>query len=424
MNYYTFVDAMSDRDDDNSREVIGILGKLNGIINDTIIHNADKSKRAEALDRIELIRNTVIETMETLTAYIDRFAIFEHIFNRIEFRFNEEKFDNNYYDNYFSNDIMNYILSDKDSVVMNSRINEIVCQLPMRLTRKKFFELVKDALSLYKNQEMSSLDDFMYVLNTVSGIYEPDDFKERFPLFTELLKKLSDTNFKDITKAEFEDKQGLLSLAVSEVTQASDTYVMLMELINDIYVILLSEDSAFSENGERMNAVNILKSVMEHDDINAAAEEITDNFISFEGCQERIYSQISSNDYVIDEILKAFKNELRDYQLDEQFDILVKVSKLSSGSQFVDLKARNNTEPANQEYIDSLFNTFYETLGKVFAEGKKEYNRAVMSIVVSSLPVFFNNVNEIREYVNTSLSQCTDDSEKKAVVKLIKMIME
>lgn len=424
MNYYTFVDAMADRSDDNSREVLTVLSKLNGIMNDTILNNADNSEVASALTQIEAIRNSVIDTMEALTAYIDRFSLYEHIFNRIEFRFNDEKFDNNYYENYLSNDIMNYILSDKDAVVMNSRINEMVGQLPMRLTRKKFFELVKDALNLYKNQEKSSLDDFMYVLNTVSGIYEPAGFRERFPLFEEILNKLADADFKEITKEIFEEKTKLLSFAVSEVTAISDTYVMLMELINDIYVILLASDVAFCDSDERMNAVSIIKSVMEHDDINDVAEEVTDNFIAFEGCQEKIYSQISSNDYVIDEALKSFEKELSDMQLNDKFDVLVKVSKLSSGSQFVDLNKVNDKTLADEAYVDGVFDAFYQELSKVFGLGKREYNRAVMSVVLSSLPVFFNNVNEIQDYVNVSLSQCTDEAEKKACASLIKMIIE
>ena len=49
--------------------------------------------------------------------------------------------------------------------------------------------------------------------------------------------------------------------------------------------------------------------------------------------------------------------------------------------------------------------------------------RAVMAAVLSSLPVFFNNTEEIQGYINNSLMQCNDEAEQKAVVELVKMMI-
>ena len=49
--------------------------------------------------------------------------------------------------------------------------------------------------------------------------------------------------------------------------------------------------------------------------------------------------------------------------------------------------------------------------------------RAVMASVLSSLPVFFNNTEEIQAYINNSLMQCNDDAEQKAVVEIIKTMI-
>ena len=46
-----------------------------------------------------------------------------------------------------------------------------------------------------------------------------------------------------------------------------------------------------------------------------------------------------------------------------------------------------------------------------------------MATVLSMLPVFFNNTEEIQDYINSSLIQCSDEAEKKAVVEVIKMIV-
>ena len=49
--------------------------------------------------------------------------------------------------------------------------------------------------------------------------------------------------------------------------------------------------------------------------------------------------------------------------------------------------------------------------------------RAVMAAVLSMLPVFFNNTEEIQDYINSSLIQCSDEAEKKAVVEVVRMII-
>ena len=46
-----------------------------------------------------------------------------------------------------TNEIMHYILSDKDNVVINGKISEIVGQLPVRMLKDRFFEHIRDAFT-------------------------------------------------------------------------------------------------------------------------------------------------------------------------------------------------------------------------------------------------------------------------------------
>jgi hypothetical protein len=57
---------------------------------------------------------------------------------------------------------MHYILENKDNVVINGRIAEVVGQLPMRLTRSKFLEYLNEAFSLYKGAMVGTVNDFIY----------------------------------------------------------------------------------------------------------------------------------------------------------------------------------------------------------------------------------------------------------------------
>ena len=46
-----------------------------------------------------------------------------------------------------------------------------------------------------------------------------------------------------------------------------------------------------------------------------------------------------------------------------------------------------------------------------------------MANTIDKLPVFFNNTDEIQNYINVSLMQCTDDAEAAATVEVLKLII-
>lgn len=427
MNYYTFNDVVSETEDEMSQNISEHLSKLNVIIKENVVNNSEEVTRTDSIDVLKNIRKQITDTMEIVTTFVDRFAIFEHILNRIEYKFLDEIFDEDYYDNQFANDIMNFILADRDSVVVNGKIAEVVGQLPMRLTKNKFFELVHDALNLYKGQEKSSLNDFVYMLKTASGAYSPEGFEDNFKDLHEIFNKLSAYNYKEITKEEFDEARKLLDYSIDCVTRISDLYVQLMELINDTLVLLMSKQYAFQDNSEKENCNFVITSVLESDNMEFADQmfdDLNDKFISFEGKQEKIYSLISSNDYAIDDIASSFTNELETFNLTEAFNELKDISKLSSGSNFVNLVEVKDADEAVQEDVDCVFEEYHQTMTELFKSGSQIYNRAVMSRVLSSLPVFFNNVDEIMNYVKTSLSQCSDLAERKACVALIQMLIE
>ncbi len=426
MNYYTFCDVVAETEDAVTDEVASYLNDLNVIIKENVVNNSDDT-HLTAVEALKAMRAKITGTMEIVTAYVDRFAIFEHILNRVEYKFLDEAFNQDYYETQFVNDIMNYILADRDSVVINGKICEVVGQLPMRLTKSKFFELVKESMGLYKGQEKSALKDFMYMLETVSGIYSPEGFEGRFADLYEILSKLSGYDYKDMDEATFKKAQEELQFASDYITKVSDLYVQLMELVNDTMTILISAPYAFCDSEEKANCIFILNSVMDADNMELSDEiyeDITDKFISFEGKQEKIYSQISSNDYAIDDIASSFTKELEELELCEAFERLKQVSLLGSGSNFVSLDVHKEEGIAEESDVEAIFDVYYEKMSADFKNHSQVYNRAVMAAVLASLPVFFNNVDEIMAYVNTALSQCSDLAERKACVSLIQMMIE
>ena len=105
---------------------------------------------------------------------------------------------------------------------------------------------------------------------------------------------------------------------------------------------------------------------------------------------------------------------------------LYQVELLLSGSSFMSL---NPSGPEADQTVDSAvlkgeLDLLFEELARSFEGQPKVLVRAIMAKVLSCLPVFFESLDEVREYVKNSLVSCTDEMEKAVTMKLIGDMME
>ena len=153
-------------------------------------------------------------------------------------------------------------------------------------------------------------------------------------------------------------------------------------------------------------------------------DEIAALFEAFEGKQEHILETITAADFATQYATGTLKDELTKLAIDEMYADLEVIQKLQSGSDFVDITPKEYfDEIPDDSYADMTAERFIKELDELFASKEVSVRRAVMATVLSMLPVFFNNTEEIQDYINSSLIQCSDEAEKKAVVEVIKMIV-
>ena len=419
MNYYTVYDMLKEKEF-SDEEYLKLFDEFNSII-DEILNGKWN------IDKIGAIRDKIISIMEVVTDYVDCLRIYEYVLNRIEHRFSEQDLDEEYYGTYLTNDIMHYILQDNDNVVVNSKISEVVGQLPMRLSKNKFYEYIKDAFSLYHGAQKGTIDDFVYALKTSAMLRKTDGFKEMFPEMYDIINTLSNADYANADEQEYNRLQGALQIATEKMTACADMFVLLAQMVNDAYTIILTADFTLDNVSEVDNALSIISQVRKAIDKNYADtdEDVLQKFVKFEGKQERILMIISKCDYAIDEALNNYNDELKTYDLYDRYQKLSKVVKLQSGSDFVTLeKDKSDIDIPDDTYADNAAEELIKLLDESFQNHSQIVKRAVMSSVMSQLPVFFNNTKEIQDYINISLEQCADKAERMAVIEVMKMIMQ
>ncbi len=420
MNYYTYNEILTEREQNNETAGKDHLRKLvlsfMYIIENTINNQVVGAELEKAIKSVDDIRNSIIETMKGLTSLVDIFNIYEYVLNRVEYRFKDALHVEVKSDEDFTRDLMRYMLATDDRVVVNANISEAVRQLPMRMTKARFFELLQEGMKVYKDSEKSSVDDFVYMLMSSAMVYTDEQAKNISDDINSIIKDFEGTDFSSLDEDAYNALADKLNYAVGYVQRTVDDYMLLSELINDVYAMLLSAPYADTDCEERDILVQIIQ--------NKDDESVENALVRLEGKQEKLNGMFSNCEYIIDEVLDRYMADAESLMLGAQYHCLKRISILESGSQFVEFGLEVDHSIAGDEYIEAKYNEVVDSLKQFFASHHKLVNRAVMAHVLSSLPVFFNNVEEIQNYVYSSINGCADVAEKTACIEIFATMME
>ena len=435
MDYYTFQGMISDnvtKDD----YLLKYTKEFNDIIANYVLNIIVDDGREQAIAKIDSLRNNVYNVVEVLTCYADIFARYEYVINRCEYLFNEIKTNSKYTDEDFTREVMQYIFSEEDNAVVNSRICEIISELPLRMTKNKFFELLDGGMSVYKDTDKITIDDFIYSVETSAMLKMPENMEHYTELF-EIYNEIKAIDYKNITEKEYRDTAEKLNFAADYIERATDIFMILQGLINKAYVMVIAAPYVDTEDKEVKNSVDIIRNINENfynDEFITLEEKITDNFIFLEGVPEKIQNIIQSAEYVLDDVKKDKLDIVKNIMADKIYLGLFLCEKLLSDSLFINLSAEynifeektvdKNDETDITEYLREKQDKLITELTEFFNSNQKIVNKSVMSLVLSKLPVFFNNITEVQDYIYNSLNNCTNKAEKAACIEIINGLME
>lgn len=428
MNYYGYYEIMAENKNESQKEVREMLGELNDIIHRVMLPGICGEELVQAVKQVDAIRESIIHAMQILTAYTDVFNVYEHVLNRVEYRFRHGHFPEDYSDEMFCRSVMQYIVSDQDNMVVNTKITQIIRQLPVRMTKNRFFELVKNGISIYENNAKEGLEDFLYMLRTGATLDQPAGMEHYEDLY-EIYTHLKEADYSTIDGEQYERLSQQLLYASSFLQDTVDVYVMLTDLVNDVYSILLATPYAIAEVEEIQACKNIIEAVcgnFRSPELDPLGDVVMDQLIFLEGRQEQLHEQYMELEYGLDQILAEDRELLQSLALDSLYYALQRIMLLQSGSQFValDKKTAEEAELASAEYTAAKSREFIDDLTCLFEKNHKMVNRAVMAATLSELPVFFQNLQELQDYIYDALHNCRDEAEKKACIELLASMME
>lgn len=428
MHYFTFYEAFCDDEYSWSKDTEAVISKVNHIIHDNILFNQSGKERENAILELDSIRKDIMKRMNSMTTYADIFQNYEYVLNRLEYRFKEmgDAVD----EEEFSKEILRYIFDSEDNFVINEKIKEIIGQLPIRITKQKYFELLMESLGVYLGAEGASFDTYLYMIRTSAMLYREEGMEELYPMLWEKKEYLSKLDYKDMTKDNYEKALSILQAATFMLETETTVFFGLQEIVNEVYALLLCSpysgmvDNANADAGKA--AITIIKDINNifiQQEKRELSTEIMDQFTELEGVQEELSFEIEVMENALYELNQNQATLIQSLMLDQFKQVLLSTQSLLSNSLFIDFEEQVDAPVVDEVRLKKESENLEQDLKDLFTSHDRMIGRAVMANTLNKVPVFFKDHKDVMDYVCYSLERCSDEYEKAACIEIINEIM-
>lgn len=438
MEYYMYYETVSEGINPYIDSAKDTTEALNQIIEIFFEKNPGREECKVLTDRLLELRREVICKMHVLTAYVDCFVVYEYILNRIQYRFEDMELLPD--DAVFAQDVVNFIFGTKDNVAVNDNIHFVIGQLPMRMSRSRYFDIIRESVSVYKGSDVSSLEAFAYMFRTNAMLYKDDNMDKYFTEFKPVLDELIGLDYENMDEKLYNIYAEKIRINASKLNDISDLYMQLGGLINSLYIIVSAEaynDETIGESAEDIVVRGVNALFMERDSdvwkIAGDAVLVSDEdkiswlggyFADIEGRQEKIWDALNMAGAVLDETIEVQEKAIKELGFEEAFVLLKQMSQLTSNSIFAELETVTDDRKVTSDMADEMAGKLIDEVKELFKGSSRMLRRAVMANTLEKMPVFFKNPQEVADYITSSLGQCDDTAEKYASKQLIIDVMQ
>lgn len=452
LNLFTMYEMSEEISLDRRDEIEGYIDTVDAAIRSVYIdkESVESENYKACLDEVIKARDSITRKMKILTAYTDAFEIYEYIINRREpevLGTIDESIDVSA----LANSMYEFVFSENDKMLVNTRIQEFIAQLPVRMTKSRFIDIISNSLAIYRGGEKKSVDEFVQMLRDAMLMDIPDGFNDEYPRLYEIYKTFKDTDYKVLDRAGYDKLSDMLTEGTELIQSAVTDYLMLTEIINDILIILYTNgiaDKSFIVKTTDKAEIDIqtvdtskltkyeissliLTELVKADDIYEASKRFDEYFVQLEGAQEDAYEELLGIEVNLDDLNGTYYEMYGD-DIKNAFDCLTKADILTSSSLFMDIDKSSESgasivsvvsDEADDIYILETKNSLEEDIDELFKTFSKQEKRSVMAKVLSLMPVFFNSQQEILEYFEYALNSCSDKAELTACRDIVNDLM-
>lgn len=419
LNYPVFYECVSDLEHEKTCPACLKEAKerLVYLIERYVITDCSEAEAAEGIAAVEALRGQLTEYMKIVSGYGDCMNLYEYVVNRKEYCYRDGSHIAQITDGELTRLILEYLTSETDNQVVQLCTREILKQLPMRMTRRRFFQIVEEGLRAYIGSDQKSVDDLAEFLRQAAVVEEIDP-KKLFSKLESEKESISAGLEQELDADRFEAIYDCMQNAFLDLNSYIDCVILEQGLVNNVYIVLLTKAASCLDVSEKqtctdiLNRINELFADSERPEIDDSMDEL---FIRLEGIQEHLQEQLDQYETVLEELPEGeVKSKWSEKRMHLQWCV-----KLHSASLFAELGQQEGSVPADEAYVMETAAQLCLMYQKQFQSVPKMTARGIMSGAIAQLPLFVRNYQEIEAYISSSLQNCTDKAEKLACTELL-----
>lgn len=423
MNLSSNYDLIEEEQSADASVVKELFKKVVDVI-DAVIVNDDLSNLSEHIRTVFGIRDEIIRRTDMLDEYTYMLQIYEHLLNRAEFRFKNYTELNDLDD--FKDEVMIYISGSNNAELINQRIQMVMGELPVRLTTARFFDMMRSCSQCYVGVRNDMAEEYF---DHIRECARPINMDNLNPGYAELYNICQQMLALDIENISQED----CTSAVAKITSAGQfiaanlkVWLYLIDIVNDLLIVMITAPYVMTFSGDMKKAATVIKEVLSaekkgtflrpDEDIVGLLTDLTDRQPVYQGehmmLEDALYVVISDHHQEIDTLLLG--DLYKELQLCVQLAAVTVFAKLDERQEYFTIdKSWLNKQLAQTE---NHFEEVFKGLGRPF-------KRAIMALAFSCMPVVFDRLDDMAEYLVRSLEGCRDRAERAACIDILRDIM-
>ena len=419
MNYANYF--VNSKEKETDRSFVGIGDKINALIKSTIVEGNVSKK---SIEEIENIREEVKAGVDAATAFLSAFENFNYVLSR---KLPNKEYDGKEFDtDDEARKILTYIFEDDDNILINSKIQRVISELPIRYTKGKFFDIIETSVDRYAGTEKKALKAFAYMVRQAGMIYDLDNMQKLYPELADEFEYFKNFEFDKATKKQLLTESVKLNSTIARCSELTDDGILVMEVVNDLYAVLLNWDSINKEDAEfEVEMITFTNESFANEDRSLEEFDVkmAEIFTKLEGKLEAVYEDLMSYEGTLFDVQSRFVKEASEYGYKDKYDDLYKCSILKQGSLFADLNDLEDTGLTETADLDKLKETLKSEFDRIFNEVDRSVRRGIMAQVIGSIPVYFENRTEVMDYIRSSLASCNSREELVGTINAVTEII-
>lgn len=419
--------------DETDTELKGILERVGVVLRENVLGSFSGQAEERSVAELDELRNGVSRRMEVLTAYVDQLEVYEYVLNRLNVGFGGEVPETDVEQT--ARELYAFIFSPEDLVSQNQRLRQAIGQLPLRMARQKFYDLLRQSFNRYCGSGRPSVELYDYMLRTSSMLYRPEGIEEYYKKIQERMECFQVMDYEALTEAEYQEARQHFEELALDLEFLSEECVELQKVINNLYVLILTKPYAGMEeagmylDNAQEAAERVVRSTVDAFEGKFASEEafleeIDEDLCALEGKLEGSLERLADMEVALEEIKEQHGSLIESLMLRPLYDSLHRCTILRSDSTFADLDMKKEEELVTEELLSRMAEELIEDFAESFAGKSRLLRRAVMAAALNKMPPFLNSKEEIYNYFRSSLGNCTNPAELAGSVNVLKELME